>query len=179
MSAPAIVIATPTPRHDARERWLDGFRELHAKIVQGRASEVDAARYRGAQQQLLASLAARDSRALPPGQRERLLVRVANALPVELVASAGGLRSVALTLNVSSGGFAALITPLPKSGDLYAVALRLPGRGGEVRATAEVVGARVRNRTARVSFRFLDLPPADVERIETFVTGVLLPQLTD
>ena len=115
--------------------------------------------------------------------QRRVWFRVAASLPVDVAMSRGEdlLLTRALTLDVSQGGMAVImsIEPLPNAGDLVGVVLHAPGQ--PVVAVVEVLGAHPDKRST-VRMRFHQISPldqtllaSDLRRIE--VTKVRTPRL--
>jgi hypothetical protein len=136
----------------------------------------DLATYRLVRGELANLLLSAQRAALPPWHEPRRTQRVAWALQVEIGSCSGTVR--AMTLQLSSGGFGALLANAPRIGEDVTVALRIPG-GRPLRACARVVAIKERLGNANTSFRFMGLEASDVERLEMFVCDALLEQFKD
>jgi hypothetical protein len=154
--------------------WLKGFRELHAQARRQALSGRDLTAYQGARDELARALLAAQHVALQPGQRPRRTLRIARALQADLDFHDGHAR--ALTLEVGSGGFAALLARPPKVNDELKVTLRVPG-GEPLQADARVVEVKVLPGNARACFQFVALSEGEAERLELFVFDAVLEQL--
>jgi len=154
--------------------WLREFRLLHEKAKQGELRGGDLAAYRTGRDELARALLAAQRMALPAGLRPRQALRVARALQADLQFIDGDVR--AMTVDVSAGGFAALMAKAPKVGEELKVALRMPG-GEPLRSDARVIEVRPQVGNARASFQLLELEEADAERLELLVFDAVLAQL--
>jgi len=154
--------------------WLKEFRAVHAEAKRGGLSAERLAEYHAARDELARALLSAQHVALEPGQKPRRALRVSHALPAEI-----GFfdRTVKVaTRSVSSGGFASLLARPPKVGEEVKVTLRMPG-GEVIQAAARVVEVKSQTGSAHVSFAWLALSEAEVERIELFVFDAVLEQL--
>jgi hypothetical protein len=153
--------------------WLDGFKDLHKRAKSRTLDAKDLATYQAAREELAGVLVSTQRLSLQPGQKARRTLRAARALQVDIDIGSRTMRG--LTQQVSAGGFGALLCPWPQLGESVQVALRLPG-GEMVKATARVVEVHEQGGNARVSFEFVRLGEAEVERLETFVFDAVLEQ---
>lgn len=170
-----ITPAAPSGAEAQLQRWLDGLRSLHARNAAGKLDGLDRPRYAADRRRLLEGLVDDDNRRLRAGQRRRGAFRLARAVQVRLTGPGG--ERVALTQNFSTGGFAALVAPVPKAGDAFEASLRLPG-GAQVTARAVVVDVRPpRGGAARTGFRFAGLPACAAEAIECAIVETVLASL--
>jgi len=154
--------------------WLKGFRSLHEKAKQGLLAGHDLESYHAAREELARALLSAQRVALQPGQRARRTLRVSRALQADLELHDGGVR--AMTLDVSPGGFAALLARAPRVDEEVRVSLRIPERE-PLRAKARVVEVKQQLGTARASFELVGLDADDAERLEEFVFDAVLAQL--
>ncbi len=154
--------------------WLKGFRDLHEKAKQGTLAARDLTGYHAARDELARALLAAQHLTLRPGQRPRRVLRVARALQADIEFHDGSER--AMTLDVSAGGFSALLARPPKLDDEVKVALRVPG-GEPLRTVARVLEVKQQVGNARACFTFVGLDEADTERLEVFVFDAALAQL--
>jgi hypothetical protein len=154
--------------------WLKTFRALHARAKSGALAGADLAAYRAGRDELARALLAAQQVMMKPGELPRRQLRAARALQVDLDFGKDKLR--AMTLDVSAGGFAALLARPPVPGDAARVSVRLPGQD-PVSSVARVADVKIQPGNARVSFAFTGLEPDEVERLETFVFDAVLDQL--
>jgi len=98
---------------------------------------------------------------------------VARALQVDIAFHDGTVR--AMTLQVSPGGFGALVARPPRVDDELKVVLRIPG-GESLQANARAVEVKQQAGNALVSFQFVGLDESEVERMEMFVFDAVLEQ---
>ena len=154
--------------------WLKGFRDLHGKAKAGALTGSDLTHYQAARDELARALLAAQHVALHAGQRPRRVLRVARALQADLEFHDGSER--AMTLDVSPGGFSALLARPPRVGDELKASLRIPG-GEPLRANARVLEVKQQIGNVRACFAFVDVEEAEVERLEMFVFDAVLAQL--
>jgi hypothetical protein len=156
-------------------QWLATFRDLHERSKQGGLGVAERESYLSAREELARALLAAQRVQTSPGQSPRRSLRVSRALQADLeLASAGAIR--AMTLDLSPGGFGALLAKPPAIGEALRFALRLPG-GVRLAGSARVAGVAAGAGTARVSFAFDEVAADDVERIEVLVFDTLLEQM--
>src|SRR5690349_19395042 len=115
--------------------FMEEFRRLHEGAKRGVLGAQEVASYQSARDDLARVLLAAMHASAPPGQRPRRMLRVARALQVDIEFLGGTVRAV--TRQVSSGGFGALLGCEPRVDDELRVALRVPG-GQPVHAAARV-----------------------------------------
>lgn len=109
-----------------------------------------------------------------PGQGQRRSLRVAQALPVELDTPRG--RMLAVTLDLSAGGFSTIVSDAPEVGTRLGFKLKL-GRGAEpITGLAKVVNAVVMNGSVRLGAAFMELGVPDRERLEYLIVDAVLKQ---
>jgi len=154
--------------------WLIGFRALHAKAKQGALAGRDLAGYQAAREELARALLSAQRVTLQPGQHARRTLRVSRALQADLEFHDGGVR--AMTLDVSAGGFAALLARAPRVDEEVEVSLRIPERE-PLCARARVVEVKQQVGTVRASFEYVGLDADDAERLETFIFDAVLAQM--
>lgn len=153
--------------------WLNDFSDLHVRAKQGNLSAEQRGEYLRAREELAEALLL-SQRSPPTRQEMRKSLRVGQALPVEL--EMGGSRVTALTLDLGSGGFSALLPESPEVGTPVAFKLRL-GRGlAPVSGNASIVNAVPQGGNIRVGFRFDELPNDDRERVDFVVVDTVLKQ---
>jgi c-di-GMP-binding flagellar brake protein YcgR len=156
-------------------QWLAAFRDLHERAKAGKLAAGERETYVAAREELARALLAAQRVQTRSGQSPRRSIRVSRALQADLeLAGAGAVR--AMTLDVSPGGFGALLAKPPPVGEGLRFALRLPG-GARVAGSARVAGVAPGSGSARVAFAFDDVPTEDVERLEVLVFDTLLEQM--
>jgi len=156
--------------------WLKEFRALHAEAKGGGLSGQRLVEYHAARDELARALLGAQHVALEPGQKPRRALRLSHALPAEIAFFDGTVKVA--TRSVSSGGLAALLARPPKPGEEVKVTLRMPG-GEVLQAAARVVEVKPQAGSAHVSFAWLGLSDAEVERIEMFVFDAILERLQE
>ncbi|ACG73605.1 type IV pilus assembly PilZ [Anaeromyxobacter sp. K] len=155
--------------------WLKDFRALHAKARAGTLAGREADVYRAGRDELARALLAAQRLTLKPGELPRQALRVARALQVDLDMLTSAAR--ALTVDVSSGGFACLLAKAPPAGDEVKVSMRLPG-GEALACRARVTDVKPLQGNVRASFQLVGLTAAERERLELMVFDTVLEQLT-
>jgi len=154
--------------------WLKGFRDLHERAKKGGLAGRELAGYQAARDELARALLAAQHVALKPGQRPRRVLRIARALQADIEFHDGKER--AMTLDISAGGFSALLSRPPLLDDEVQVALRLPGRE-PMSMSARVLEVKQQVGNVRACFAFVGLGEADNERLEMFIFDAVLAQL--
>lgn len=154
--------------------WIRGFKELHEKARAGKLSKPETDSYRGARDELARALLGAQRLTVKPGETPRQALRVARALQVDLDLLTSSVR--AITIDLSTGGFACLLAKAPPSGDEFSFALRIPGAEpltGKVR----VADVKPQQGNVRVSFQFVGVSAEERERVEMFVFDTVLGQM--
>jgi len=154
--------------------WLKGFRELHERARSRKLSPEELEEYRGARDELARALLSAQRLTVKPGETPRGSLRVARALQVDLDMITSSAR--AITVDLSTGGFACLLAKAPSMGDEIGFSLRLPGTdalAGKVR----VADVKPQQGNVRVSFQFSGMTGEDRERVEMFVFDTVLAQI--
>lgn len=154
--------------------WLSAFRMQHAAARQGQLPARDLADYRARREELARALLVAQHLTLRPGEVARRALRVARALQADL--QGGDYKQRAVTSDLSSGGFSALLGAAPGRAAELSCQLRLPGQE-PVKCRVRVVDVKPLEGSMRVAFAFVDLPEADRERIEMLVFDTVLDQL--
>jgi hypothetical protein len=168
--------AAPTPRWPSStlSEWLAAFRDLHERA---RASGLDgstAHAYRELREELGRMLLVAQQVGFASGQGQRQGIRVSWALQVDL--ELGGRAVRAVTVDVSAGGFAALLGDAHPRGTGAGFALRLPG-GRRLSGLARVAGTVEATTHHRTSFSVVELAPGDREELERFLFDKILDRL--
>ncbi len=154
--------------------WLSAFRELHERARRGSLTPGEQTAYRTGRDELARALLAAQRLTLNTGETPRQALRVARALQIELDLPTA--RERAVTIDLSTGGFSTLLAAAPPLGEDLGISLRLPAADPLV-CRARVTDARPQAGQVRVAARFMDLPPADRERLELFVFDTVLAHL--
>jgi hypothetical protein len=154
--------------------WLVAFRRLHARARVGALEGREREAYHAGRDDLARALIAAQHLSLRPGETPRRALRVAGALQadLDLVTS----RARASTLDLSTGGISCLLGKSPPVGEEVGFSLRLPG-AAPLTGRARVVDAKALAGNVRVSFQFVNLTEAEIERLELFVFDTVLAQL--
>jgi hypothetical protein len=155
---------------------LEEFRTLHAGAKAGILGSPDLTNYHAVRNRLARLLLSAQSIALLPGKRPRRMLRAARALQADIEFYDGPVR--AMTLQVSSGGFAALLAKGSQVGEDVEVTLGIPG-DRPLQASARVVAVQEYLGNANTSFQFVSIDASEAERMELFVFDALLDQLKD
>lgn len=155
-------------------QWLLDFRLLHEQARRGQLKEGDAVRYRTGRDELARALLSAQRVQVRPGETPRRALRVARALQADLDLPTARLR--ALTVDISTGGFACLLPRAPPLGDELGFTLRLPG-ADPISGKARVQDVKPREGSVRVSLMFTTLSEAERERMELFVFDTVLAQI--
>jgi hypothetical protein len=154
--------------------WLAEFRELHERARRRVLAPVEEAAYRSGRDELARALLAAQRLTLKPGETARQALRVARALQVDIDMLTSAARAV--TVDISTGGFATLLAKAPPLGDEVGISLRLPASEPLV-CKARVTDVKVLTGNVRVAFQFSSLPAEEKERLELFVFDTVLAQL--
>lgn len=155
-------------------QWLAAFKALHEQARKGALEPAEARDYKAGREELARALTAAQRLAIPAGQTPRQALRVARALQVELESPVRKDRLT--TIDVSVGGFSALVARAPMADEELKATMRLPGLD-PVTAAVVVVGMKPQPGNVRVSFAFQRLEPAAAERLELAIFDAVLAQL--
>jgi hypothetical protein len=156
------------------KEWLTSFQSQHQRARAGTLDADGWASYRAGREELARALMAAQRASLKQGETARQALRVARALQADLEWSVDKVRVV--TLDVSAGGFGALLARAPPANEDVRVQFRMPG-GEPLSAKARVVGVQVGPTSSRVSFSFSEIGTAERERVESLVFDTVLSQL--
>ena len=159
---------------DTLSEWFEGFSALHQRAKRGELSADERAEYLRSRDELAEAMLLAQEIGPHPGASRRRSLRVAQALPVEIQAPVG--RVLAVTLDVSTGGFSTIMSEVPELGTKIGFRLRL-GRGYEpVTGSARVVNAVPQNGSVRMGVAFDEMAAADRERLEFVIVDAVLKQ---
>jgi hypothetical protein len=147
------------------------FKELHEDFKKGEFKSPEARKfYESEREEFARALVQAQQLAIRPGQAARQALRVARE--ERLVVILGARREGTLTLDVGSGGFAALVGPLAIS---ITCNFELFSDPDTVRGRARVVACtRLPDGTYRTSFAVDSMPPEEKARLETWVIDAAL-----
>lgn len=155
--------------------WISGFRWLHEKARLGTLAAGEDEAYREAREDLAAMLVAAQRLTLGEGETARGAVRVVRSVPFELRAAAGTVRG--RILDLSEGGFSAMLAPAPAHGEAVAVTLQLGS--GELKGLARVISVIDQDVEFRVSFRLEELSAEALARLRSEILDAALERLAD
>jgi hypothetical protein len=147
---------------------------LHQRAKRGELGPDDRAEYQRAREELAEAMLLAQEIGPHPGASRRRTLRVAQALPVEIQGPGG--RVLAVTLDLSMGGFSTIVSESPELGTRVGFRLRL-GRGYEpVTGAARIVNAVPQNGSVRIGVAFDEMSSADRERLELVIVDAVLKQ---
>lgn len=155
------------------------FRELHEKAKAGSLSQALRAEYEQSRRELgrLMLVAQQMNHG---GQTLRAALRIAQLIKVELDLG-GAAPEKTSTMDLASGGFAALLTgsqPIGKSVTFTLHVPAFPSGTQPLIGTAKVASSRVQGGLHRVSFSFERLAPADQEHLDMVIIDFVLRRFT-
>lgn len=154
--------------------WLLRFRDLHERARRGQLRDAELQLYRSGRDELARALLAAQRLTVKPGETPRQALRVARALQLDLELATG--RQRAITLDLSTGGFATLLAKAPPLGEDCGYSMRIPAAEPLV-GRARVSDAKPLTGNVRVAFQFVALSADDRERLELFIFDTVLAQL--
>jgi hypothetical protein len=154
--------------------WVRSFRELHQRARTATLGPGEETRYHSMREELARAMLAAQKLTLKPGETPRRALRVARAIQIDLKVGATTERTV--TLDLSTGGFSAMLARPPTLGELVGVSLRVPG-GEPLACRASITDIKPLAGSVRVAGSFVDLKSADLERLEFFVIDAVLSLL--
>jgi hypothetical protein len=152
------------------------FRALHMMARAGTLGPEERRAYDRSREELARTLLTSQRMNLRAGETPRRALRVLCALYVDLHLT--GAWSRGSTIDLSSGGFAVMLTDTLPEGEPVGYQLYLPGQV-IVRGIARVARARRDKVHVRASFAFDGLSDADIERIEMIVFDRVLLMYDD
>ena len=159
---------------DTLSGWFESFSALHQRARRGELSADDRAEYLRAREELAEAMLLAQEIGPHPGASRRRSLRVAQALPVEIQGPGG--RVLAVTLDLSAGGFSTIVSQAPELGTRIGFRLRL-GRGYEpITGSGRVVNAVPLNGSVRIGVAFDEVAAADRERLELVIVDAVLKQ---
>jgi hypothetical protein len=155
------------------QKHVETLRELHTKAKVGDLTPEDQARYQTARDELARVVLLAQQIGVQPGQPARRAVRATRVLQAHIEVSGGAM--LAVTVQLSAGGFGALLTKAPNVGDEVKVALHV--RKDTFHAAARVLNVTPQGRNFLASFQFVGLSEAESERLQMLVFDTILDQL--
>jgi phospho-2-dehydro-3-deoxyheptonate aldolase len=161
------------------QAFIERFRALHEKAKNGVLSAADRVDYENSRS-MLGRLMLVAQQATHSGKTLRAGLRIAQLLKVEI--DLGGTPEKTSTMDLASGGFAALLQGSQPVGRIAKVTLHIPtGSGGAqpLTCTAKVASSRQQGALHRVSFTFDALAAADREKLEIAIIDFVLRRFTD
>jgi hypothetical protein len=159
---------------DTLNGWLEAFSALHRRAKEGALTADERAEYLKDRDELADALLLAQQMSSQPGQGQRRSMRVAQAMPVEIETSQG--RMLAVTLDVSSGGFSTIVSEAPEVGTKVTFRLKL-GRAAEpIVGAGKVVNAQAANGSVRLGVAFVELGASDRERLDFLIVDAVLKQ---
>jgi hypothetical protein len=148
------------------------FSGLHEQARIGALSAKERQHYVRTREELAAALLQAQKRELKEGQMARQSLRVPRTLQVDV--DLAGQRQRGMTLDISIGGFAAMLGLDPPVGEHAHVTLKLPDGEAPLDAEAIVAGLQAHGGAFRVSFAFDNMPSSARERLGFLVFDVVL-----
>jgi hypothetical protein len=157
------------------EDWLKKFSALHERARAGKLSTLDNRNYLGARNELARALLKQQHKKVPEGAKNRQLLRAAAAVPVDVHLPGGIVH--ALTQELWTGGFSAIVPPLGMPAERLRFVLTLAKDTAPIEGWARVVGDSAAGGSTRLMVEFEALSPPDAERIEFAVFDSVLARL--
>jgi hypothetical protein len=151
--------------------FVTQFRRLHEKAKSKTLTAAERLEYTAGRSQLMRLVIVAQQMG-HAGATLRSNLRMAKLLKVELRPEGGDTMRVS-TIDLASGGFAALIQGGLKVGHSAAFTLHLPG-GAPMTGRCVVASSRPQSGAFRVSFRFDNLSPAAQEQLDMVLIDAVL-----
>jgi hypothetical protein len=155
--------------------WLKKFTALHEKARGGKLSTVENRNYMGARNELARALLKKHQQKVPDGVKARQVLRAPAAIPVDL--HLPGSVAHALTQELWSGGFSAIVPPLGIPLERLKFALTLTKDAPPIEGWARLLSDAAAGGSTRLTLEFELLSPADAERVEYAVFDSILTRL--
>lgn len=159
--------------------FLAEFKALHAKAKNGSLTANERARYEAGRAQLERMLIVAQQIG-HGGQTLRSTLRMAKMLKVEIMPDNEPLLRTS-TIDLASGGFAALLPGGMRTGKTAGFTLHLPAPGGgsnPISGRVTVASSRPQTTLFRVSFRFEQLEPAAKNQLAMTLIDAVLERFT-
>jgi len=156
--------------------WVRAFRALHHKAKERALPPEEQRTYLQLREQLARSILTVQGLSQPRGESARRSFRVAILLRIALKSAIRSLHAV--TVDLSVGGFSAILDQAPDLHEVLDFSLDLSGAEA-LTGQVKVVGTREHATTSRVSFAFDGLSQGAQERLEIFVFDTALTRLPE
>jgi c-di-GMP-binding flagellar brake protein YcgR len=153
--------------------WIKEFAGLHEHARMGVLSMPERQQYLHAREELASALLAAQRHELKGGQMARQSLRVQRTMQIDLALD-GAENIRAMTLDLSIGGFAAMIGQNPEVGTHAKVTFKMPKGDVPLETTGHVVNVREHNSIYRVSFAFEAMNSDARERMSFLVFDTVL-----
>jgi hypothetical protein len=157
------------------KEWIVEFCKMHEQARQGTLQHAERNEYLAARDELARALLKAQRITLQAGQQPRRSIRASLALPMTLQLPAGRLST--LTLDISSGGFSAMLSSAPTVGLKVSFALKLGRLDPPIEGKAKLLALNLQGSGPRGSFSFDDLDLEMAERLEMTVFDAVVAQL--
>jgi hypothetical protein len=154
--------------------WITTFTKLHERARKNDLDAEDLKTYHSGRDELARAIVAAQRLTLKPDETPRQAMRVARALAIDLDLTVGRVR--VLTMDLSRGGFSALIEKPPAMAELVGFTLKVPGGVDPVIGRCKLVDAAKRTGNFRAAFAFQNLAAADLEKIEMLLFDSVIEQ---
>ncbi len=155
--------------------WIAGFAELHAKAKKNALSSGELTEYNAGREELARAILASQRLTLKPGQTPRQALRVSRALQIEIKLPTGPVR--ALTMEISRGGFAAMMPKAPPPSTVAEFKLTVPdSRDPIVGRCKALETSPSRQGGPRTSFAFEGLGEVESEKLEMMLFDTIVAQ---
>src|ERR1700682_2069144 len=122
--------------------WIGAFKKLNELAQKGELSPEQMGAYQRDRDEFARAMVAAQRLTLQPGQKPRHALRVARALQIDLALASGTVR--AMTLNISVGGFAALLAGSPPATEAVGFTLKTPGKSEPILGRCKAVDVQKR-----------------------------------
>jgi hypothetical protein len=157
-----------------RSEWIGRLELLHSSVRGGATvSPGDMEWYQRARRILLDTSVQAQNITVIGDERPRNALRLERAVPVRF--GGEGWTISATTCDLGIGGFCVQTSESVDGEHLEWVELVLPGM--PLRVTARVVASGIKDGYARLSFAFIDPPPAVRAAVEDYILDQLLPRI--
>jgi hypothetical protein len=157
------------------EDWLNKFSALHERARAGKLTALDHRSYLAARNELARVLLKKQQKKVPAGAKTRQLLRAQVALPVDV--HLPGQVAHALTQELWTGGFSAIVPPLGTPSERLRFALTLAKETAVIEGWARVVADAAAGGSTRLTLEFEALSPAEAERVEFAVFDAVMAWL--
>ncbi|HSO39016.1 MAG TPA: PilZ domain-containing protein [Labilithrix sp.] len=163
----------------SRGAFIERFRELHEKAKAGSLSPMQRAEYEQSRREL-GRLMLVAQQMNHRGQTLRAALRIAQLIKVELDLGGPSMEKTS-TMDLASGGFAALLPGSQPLGRLVTFKLQVPAFPSGTQplgGSAKVASSHPQGGLHRVSFAFAKLTPEDQEHLDMVIIDFVLRRFT-